>query len=148
MIGGTLALVAAGTIGYMAGRARSGPDMDPETLLGKDVTAVVRELEDDSRYANELTQGLVRMLDESDSIHPETYTTMFRPIRDRAEGRPELMMHFGPNAKEYLVRNYLEDRIEGFERDMTDRLRDYGRDVTDSMRDVIDYIRDRIEGDN
>ncbi len=134
-----LAMLLAGSIGYMSGRANTSP---PDT--GKyETTAAMEKILDEPVYANKYVNDALGTLYGSDAISSETYTKMFRIIRDEAEERPELMMHFGPEARDYLLERTLENESSRTPGDM----KSYDGGPLDRMRDVLGETIRRLYGD-
>ena len=152
ILGFGLALAVSGTMGYNIGKNQIQIPYENITNEKTEIDTIIYKIESDKSFANYLTTNTIEFLEDHNSISAETYSTMFKSIRDKAEQEPDIMLHFGPNARDYLrehlERNHLtiednqnnngnneENSLDNIVRDFVDNVRYIGRNVLEYLKE-------------
>ena len=140
ILGFGLALAISGAVGYNIGKNQVQTPYENITPEKTDIERIIYKIESDKSLANYLTINTIKFLEDQDSIYAETYSTMFKSIRDKAEQEPDIMLHFGPDARNYL-RKHLERDYRTIEDNQNNNSNNEENSLDNIVRDLLDNVR-------
>lgn len=97
-------------------------------------------------YANGLIQQGIGVVNNNDDVSftPQSYMSMFKVVKERAEEKPELTNHLGPKAKSHLIESALKEQYKEMEKEGKTIL-EYSKDKLDGMVEgAKDYLRKKL----
>lgn len=135
-----------GRVDSVLAELRNNPDVLNQNY-DKLATVVEQGLAEHPDYANRFVRSSLESLERSEDIEKDTYLAMFQRIRDKAEEKPELMDHFGENAKAYMEKKIVDDYttiIEESFKESASNLREKSKPLLQALGMAKDYVLEKI----
>jgi hypothetical protein len=128
----------------------TGLQEDPESMsqnYSKLAEAVKKGLEEHPDYANQFIRAGLEALKQK-KIDKDTYMAIFEQIRKKAEEEPELMDHFGENARTYMEKKIVDQylgTVEDAFRDAASGIKENSKPVIEALGMAKDYLIKKLQ---
>jgi len=117
---------------------KSAVNKNYDALVG----IVKGNLKENPDYANDLLVSSLNSLDDKE-ISSISYLELFVKVRNKAESKPELIDHLGPNAKAYLEEKFI-DKYTGIIEDSFDNMISSATEKSPVLIDFMSRTRNSI----